>query len=535
MPTARLLLIALLLPLLSGCAGLREWRGNSFKLGPDYLRPGVPVALDWVESSDPSVAIAPCPQAEWWKAFGDPTLEQLVVTGYQQNLSLRTASLRVLEARRLRNVTAGNLLPQSQTAFGQYARNQLSRTTATSSTFVPRVFDDWLTGFDLSWEVDVWGRIRRSVEAADANLDAEIENYDDILVTLIGDVSATYIQLRSFDERLRLAEENVELQAGSLRIAEARFKEGRVDELDVQQALANLADTRALIPLLKQNRRTALNGLAILLGITPYDLEPILAERGELPESPEQVIVGIPADLLRRRPDIRAAERQIALQSAQIGIAEADLYPHFTINGEIALNAEKFGDLFSSVSTSGFIAPGFRWNILNYGRLVNNIRVQELRYQQAILSYENTVLAAHREVEDAMTKFLRSNERAQELENSVAAAAKSVELVRVQYKEGATDFGRVFVLEANLAQAQDNLVATRADIAIALTQVYKAMGGGWQLRCQIPYQGRHTLTVTRLPEVEPTQTQSTEENSPPTKFREEIDRPKQLVDPTGEA
>ena len=251
----------------------------------------------------------------------------------------------------------------------------MSRTTANAFPGLKRSFDDWKTGFDLSWELDVWGRIRRSIEASDAALDAQIESYDDILVTLIGDVAASYIELRSFDERLELAEKNAELQAGSLDIAEKRNREGRVSELDVTQATSNHADTLALIPNLRQGRRLALNRLAILLGMTPFELEPLLRERAALPDAPKQAVVGIPADLLRRRPDIRAAERQVAVQSAQIGIAEAELYPQFGLNGEISLNAEHFDDLFSSPSNAGFVSPGIRWKILNYGRPVRGVRV----------------------------------------------------------------------------------------------------------------------------------------------------------------
>lgn len=496
----RFILFLAMLPQLLGCAGLGEWRRNGFKLGPDHKRPVVPVADDWIESEDPSIVHDRCAQSAWWRVFNDPLMEQLILTAYQQNLSLRTAGLRVLEARKQREISAGNLFPQSQQFFGQYARNQISRTQANIFPGISRVFDDWQTGFDMSWEIDIWGRLRRSIEAADAVIDAEIENYDDILVTLVGDVAGTYIELRSFDERLRLAEENVTIQQGSLDIAQARFDQGRVAALDVQQATSNLADTRALIPALKQGRRLALNRLAILLGMTPYGLEPMLATAGMIPNAPQQAVVGIPADLLRRRPDIRAAERLIAQQSAQIGIAEADLYPQFGINGEIKLQSRDFSDLFSTASNAGTISPGFRWNILNYGRLVNNIRVQELRYQQTIVEYENVVLAAHREVEDAMVQFLRSKERTAELRRSAEASAKSVELVRIQYKEGATDFGRVFVLEANLVQAQDNLIASQAEIAIALTQVYKALGGGWQLRTEVPYRGTHAIEyVSPLP------------------------------------
>ncbi|MEM8944975.1 MAG: efflux transporter outer membrane subunit [Planctomycetota bacterium] len=516
MPRTRLFLIVLLFGTV-GCGGLRQWRQNGFRVGPDHKRPIVPVAEDWIESEDPSIVYDPCVQAGWWRVFNDPLLEELILTAYQQNLSLRAAGLRVLEARAQRQIAAGNLFPQSQGFFGQYGRNQISNNAANVFPGISRVFDDWQTGFDMSWEIDIWGRLRRSIEAADASIDAEIEGYDDILVTLIGDVAASYIELRSFDERLRLARENVEIQQGSLDIAQARFDQGRVAALDVQQATSNLADTRALIPALQQGRRQTLNGLAILLGMTPYRLESLLSAPGAIPDAPEQAVVGIPADLLRRRPDIRNAERVIAQQSAQIGIAAADLYPQFGINGEIKLNSQDFSDLFSSGSSAGSVIPGFRWNILNYGRIVNNVRVQELRYQQTIVDYENTVLAAHREVEDAMVEFLRSKQRTEALRQSAEAAAKSVELVRIQYKEGATDFGRVFVLEANLVQAQDTLIDSQADIGVALTRLYKALGGGWQLRCDVPYRGCHLIQLPApLPSevVEPTPTTSDEEVLP---------------------
>ena len=312
---------------------------------------------------------------------------------------------------------------------------------------------------------------------------------------MIGDVASSYIELRSLDERIRLAEANVATQEGSLDIAEIRFKEEDVSELDVQQATINLTSTRSAIPALKLSRRQTLNRLAILLGMTPYDLEPILREPGSIPIAPDEVVVGIPAELLRRRPDIRSAERLIAQQSAQIGIAEAELYPQFALNGEIKLQSQNFSDLFNTGSVAGAITPGFRWNILNYGRLQNNIRVQELRFQQQIIEYENTVLQAHREVEDAIVQFLRSKEQAEELQKAVDATQRSVELVRIQYKEGDTDFNEVFVLESNLVSVQDQLVVAQANIAIGLTIAYKALGGGWQIRTTTPYLGVHQLAV----------------------------------------
>lgn len=491
------ILLACLASTLCGCSGATRWWHNGLKVGPNYCRPVVPMAMDWIDSDDKSVVQQTAQQTaefhDWWTVFDDPTLDQLIQTAYQQNLPLRTAGLRVLEARAQRRITAGNLFPQTQRLFGQHTRNQQSQTTAIVGG--PRNFDDWQTGFDLSWEIDVWGRLRRAIESSDAAIDAEIEGYDDILVTLIGDVAAGYINLRALDERIRLAQANVASQQGSLEITQVRYKEGDVSELDTQQATANLTSTRALIPALRQSRRQALNGLAILLGMTPYDLEPILQAAGKIPDAPDQVVVGIPAELLRRRPDIRQAERQIAQQSAQIGIAEADLYPQFAINGEIKLQSAGFGNLFDSSSVAGAVTPGFRWKILNYGRLRNNIRVQELRFQQQITTYENTVLQAQREVEDAMAQFLRSKEQTEQLQQSVNATKRSVELVRIQYKEGETEFNQVFVLESNLVSAQDQLVVAQANIAIGLTKVYKALGGGWQLRTTTPYSGAYPLVA----------------------------------------
>lgn len=508
-PTVKLAVFVVLFAT-AGCSSIHRWHHNGKKVGPNYCRPIVPTADAWIDEDRPEVEPVFDRHEEWWRLFNDAVLDQLVMAGYQQNLDLRTASLRVLEARRQRQIAAANLFPQTQAAFGQYSRRQNSFEVANVFPGIARNISQWDTGFDLSWEIDVWGRIRRSIEAADATIDAEIELYDDVLVTLIGDIVSTYIEIRSFDERIGLAESNAEIQLGSYNLAAARFREGAVSKLDVYQATSNLADTKALIPTFELGRRQAVNRLAILLGMTPQALDPMLAARGRMPQPPKQVVVGIPADLLRRRPDVRAAEREIAVLSAQIGIAEAELYPQFGLNGDLALSAQNFSDLFSSTATSGFIAPGFRWKILNYGRLVNNVRVQELRYQQAILRYESVVLAAHREVEDAIVEFLRAKEREDELAISAEAAAESVDLVRLQYTEGNVDFGRVFVVEAILVERQDQLVATRSQVSIAVARLYKALGGGWQLRNSIPYVGQGELT----PVAESIETPPTTEDAP---------------------
>ncbi len=480
-----LLLAVLPLAPATGCASLHNWWHNGLKVGPQYFRPAAPLADRWIDTDESSVVSREPDDPRWWHVFADPVLERLVLTAYQQNLPLREAGLRVLESRSQRQIAAGNLFPQTQEGFGSFSRRQISRNSV-FGPFLPRAYDQWDTGFDLSWELDIWGRIRRSIEASDAELDASIENYDDVLVTLIGDVAATYIEIRSFDERLKLARQNIEIQKGSLAIAEARFRDGKVSELDVDQAKSNLADTQSLIPLLQQGKRLAANRLAILLGMPPNHVESLLSGPGDIPSAPEQVAAGIPAELLRRRPDIRRAERQVAAQSARIGIAEADLYPQFGISGTIQVQAINFSDLFTSASTAGVVTPGFRWKILNYGRIRNNIRVEDARFQQQVASYENTVLNAQREVEDALVQFLRSKERSARLQESANAAARAVNIGRIQYDGGKIDFNQVFVLEASLVARQDKLVQSRTDVAVAVVRLYKALGGGWQMRLEMP-------------------------------------------------
>lgn len=392
------LLLSLLLTTVAGCSGLQQWKANGYKVGPNYRRPCAATSAGWIDSQSSNVVVANQENAEWWGVFNDPTLEQLIQTAYQQNLPLRAAGLRVLQARTQRDVSALNMLPQSQAMSGSYTRNQISRNGPNVFPGTNLSFDNWRTGFDMSWELDVWGRIRRSVEAADAALDAQVESYDAVLVTLIGDVAATYVEMRALDERLNLAEKNANLQQSSLELASARNKEGKVSSLDVSQAKANYTDTLALIPSLRKARRLTVNRLAILLGTTPQDLEQMMRERGGMPIAPEEAVVGIPNELLRRRPDIRAVERQVAIQSARIGIAQAELYPHFGISGEIGVNSEQFRNLYSSGSQIGAIVPGFRWNILNYGRLIRGVEVEKLKFQESVVNYQNAVLAALRAI-----------------------------------------------------------------------------------------------------------------------------------------
>jgi len=464
---------------------LDNWRRNGFKVGPNYARPAAPVADDWIDFNDPRVISdrQGVDNATWWNTFNDPVLNQLVQSSYQQNLPLRAAGLRVLEAQSQRAVAAGLLFPQLQQAFGQYQRIQLSRNgnPVGVGALPARAFDFWSTGFNVGWEIDLWGKIRRSIESADAELDATVESYDDVLVCLIAETAAAYTEMRAFDQRLKYAHMNVETQKGSLRIAESRFNNGDVSELDVTQAKSNLGQTEALIPTLEIGQRKANNRLCVLLGTPQHDLLPELGP-GPIPSSRPEVVVGIPAELIRRRPDIREAERRVAAQSALVGVATADLFPTFSISGSLNYQATKFSRLFSSGSNAGFVAPGFNWNILNYGRIVNGIRAQDARFQTAAVEYQQTVLNASAEAENAIIGFLKAQEQVAALEYGVAATERSVELSLAQYREGLIDFNRVFNLQSALVQQQDDLASARASVALSLIRIYKTLGGGWQIR-----------------------------------------------------
>lgn len=473
--------------LLSGCAEFHGWAHNGFKVGPNYARPAAPIADQWIDFNDPRVISDAhfVDDHAWWNTFGDPALDHLMQRTFSENLSLRTASMRVLEAQAQRGIAAGALLPQSQQAFGQYQRIQLSNVgNAFGIPVLPfRAFDNWTTGFNAGWELDVWGRIRRDLESADANLDASVEDYDDVLVCLLAETAAAYTEMRAFEKRLEYAHANVATQQGSLAIAQSRFDNGAVSELDVTQAKSNLAQTQALIPQLEKGRRLANNRLCVLLGTPPHDLGPELGT-GNIPRAGAEVVVGIPADLLRRRPDVRRAERQVAIQSAQIGVAAADLFPTFAINGTLNYQAQDFSNLFSSAAMGGVIGPSFNWNILNYGRIRNNIRVQDARFQELALAYQQTVLEANAETENAIVSFLESQNQVKALAEGVVATTRSVELAMVQYREGDIDFNRVFNLESTLVEQQDKLAEVEAEVATSLMRIYKALGGGWQIRLQ---------------------------------------------------
>jgi NodT family efflux transporter outer membrane factor (OMF) lipoprotein len=490
-------------------------------VGPNYEPPPVQVADEWLDLEDPRVNSDQADIGEWWTVFDDPVLAGIIQNSYEQNLSLRAAGIRIATARYQKAVVVGNLFPQLQQGRGAYSHIQTSRAgspagepkvpvqpdvvtgflaaeavlqpslsaalKALPPNVPPRNFDFWQLGFDVAWELDVWGRFRRAIEAADASLDASIQNYDDVLVTLLAEVASTYVEVRTLQARLKLARENIKIQTEGLEIATAEFEGGAVSELDVVQAKALLAETQALVPALEAQLRVAENSLFTLMGMPPQDATAFLGD-GEIPTAPPEVSLGIPADLLRRRPDVQRAERQIAAQSAFIGVAVSDLYPHFTLNGSLGLAANRsFSDLFMGEAFEYNFGPSFRWDLFNYGRLINNVRVQDAEFEALTADYENTVLVAAAEAENSIYAFLKSQDEARRLGKAVAASKRATEISLVQYQQGAVDYQRVLLAQQSLTAQQDTYASVQGSIAQNLIATYKALGGGWRSRLGKPF------------------------------------------------
>lgn len=490
--------------LLGGCKGTSWWLHNHFRVGPNHCEPPAPLADEWLNQNHPAVMVMGGDDFAWWSVFQDPTLTNLVETARQQNVELSAASARIMEARARRNIAAGNLFPQTQQALLSYSHLQLSRNLGVLPT--PQTADIWIDGFNASWELDFWGRLRRQIESSDARVDAAIEEYGNALVMLVSEVASTYVRMRTFEQRLLYAQENVRIQSDSLELVQARFESGSVTELDVRQARASLAQTRASIPPLAAGRQMASNQLCILLGMPVHDLAAQLPQ-GHIPTAPPQAAVGLPADLLRRRPDVRRAERLAAAQSAQIGVAMADFYPRISVNGFIGYAADDFQGLFDAGSLTGAIFPTLQWNVLNYGRIRNNVRAQEALYEALIRDYQQSVLRAGREVEDALIQFVQAKRQATFLLESVTDSRRAVEIAQEQFRGGVADFNRVYTNQSLLVDQQNALATVEGDIALYLIQVYRAMGGGWEYFCRggdFVVDAPPLPSAEALPSVEPT-------------------------------
>ena len=452
-----------LVSLLQGC----------INLGPDYVRPDAEVQVDWLNNTDSRVSSAPPTDPRWWQAaFHDAVLDQLVEMALQENLTLRSAGLRVLQSQQQLAIAIGSQFPQQQQATGSASRQKQNLL----------IFNNYNLGLNLGWELDFWGRFRRLVESSSASLEASVGGYDAALVSLVSQVSQNYILIRTYEDRLVAARLNIKLQEESFRIATAKFNAGEVSELDVKQAETLLNNTRASVPELEISLQQLKNSLAILLGKPPHDMNSLLAETSGIPDAPPSIALGMPQDLLRRRPDIRVAERQLAAQSAQIGFAETDLYPHLSIGGTVGSSAMHSNDLFKSETEFWSLLGAFEWDVLSYGRLSSNVRLQDAIFQQLLVDYRNQVLQAQGEAENAIVAYLKSHQQLESYRAASEASRRAVEVAVIRYQEGEMDFNTLITTLASNVQQQDLLAATRGSVSSNLVQVYRALGGGWELR-----------------------------------------------------
>jgi len=474
-------------PALFGMIALAIVFSGCAMVGPDYVKPTAQEPKQWLESTDPKIESKEGDFKDWWIVFSDPVLNDLIQAAYQQNLPLQIAGLRIYEARAQLGIAFGFQYPQTQQALGSAQANQISK-NAPNVAVADRYYTTYDVGLDAAWELDVWGKFRRAVQTGVASLEASIADYDDILVSLTSEVANTFIRLRTSEERLEVARQNVVIQKRSLEIADVRFKAGAVTELDVTQAKSLLRSTESTIPGFETDVRQAKNALAILLGKLPGEIDAMLGGPGLIPEVPAEVAVGIPTELLRRRPDIRFAERRLAAQSAQIGFAKADLFPHFSLFGTLGFqtsdytDGSQFSDLLDKDSFTYNAGAGFNWDLFNYGRITNQVRVEDARFQELAVNYEDTVLRAAQEVEDAMVGFLQSQKAVFFLADAVKASKRSVDLSLIQYREGLVDYQRVLDTQRDLTTQQDNLVFTAGSVGLNLVSMYRALGGGWELR-----------------------------------------------------
>lgn len=414
--------------------------------------------------------------AQWWTTFDDPVLVDLIAQADAGSLDLRAAVARIEQSRALRAYVAGEQWPAVD-ASGSYTR---LRSSANSLTGIGQEYSLYSAGFDAFWELDLFGRIRRSVESAQAALEQSIEDYHDVRLSLYAEVARNYIELRTAQARLRYAMANVEIQRKTLELTQDRYAAEIAPELDVSQARLNLANTESEIPSLRIAETAAVNRLAVLVGTTPSELRNQLLVPAPMPEIQRLPTTGVPAELLRRRPDIRSAERALASQTAMIGVAEAQRYPSFSLGGTLGLEALQFSDLGNWSSRTFGFGPGVRWTLFDGNRLRSLVAVEQAFTRQLAAAYEATVLRAVEEVENAMIALVQEQQRAEALRRSVAAARDSLDKVEALYRSGLTDFQNVLDVQRSLSLQEDRLAVSEGQIIQDIIALYKALGGGWE-------------------------------------------------------
>jgi len=448
-------------------------------VGPDYATPDIPVPDYWntavrsdLESSNPDIS-------NWWRRFHDPTLNKLIALAAASNRELAIAAERIEEARARAGVARGGLAPFVSTQ-GSLTENRATESQPFQPLDNPSEIAD--ATIDAGWEIDFVGGLRRAVQAARRNLAATREFHRDAMVVIYAEVASTYIEYRTLQERLAVTEENIKRQRESVQLTSDRKNAGLAPEIDVSQARENLASSEAVIPQIRTRLAAAKNRLALLVGRYPGALDPLLG-KGTIPTLDRSAAIGLPVDLLRARPDIRAAERELAAQTARIGLATAELYPKFSLLGTFGLQTiGATEDFLSAPSRTYAFGPAFRWRIFGGGRLRANVRLEESRARQALLNYQNAVLEAVADVETALAALAYERRRLAHLKDAVTFARKTVDLIRDNYKNGLVNFQNVLDAERTIFSNQDQAAVSRGLIARNHVALYRALGGGTSMK-----------------------------------------------------
>ena len=473
-----LLLLPLGLALTGGCVSV----------GPNYRKPETSVPGRWSAAFTTNLtdtAASTETLGERWTLLNDAVLSDLIEQARTNNLDVKQAEARLREARAQRGAAKADLFPSLDVSASAARTRTRDEEGATSTS------DLFANGFDASWELDLFGKNRRALEAADASMQASQEDLSDVLVSLFAEVALNYVEVRSYQVRLSLAESNIATQVETCDITRWRHEAGLTTQLDVDQARLSLGQARADVPTLQTSLEQAKHRLAVLLGQSPGALKELLAESGTIPVPTLETAVGVPADVLRRRPDVRSAERKLAAQTAQIGVAKAARYPNFQLLGSIGLESLSLDNLYSSGTRTAKAAASAAWTLFDFGRIRRNIEVQTALQEEALSYYEASVLTALEDVENALVAYSNEQTRRRSLVEAVQAGQSAFELARDQYVSGLVDFQTVLNMQQTLLSVQDQLAASDGEVTSDLIRLYKALGGGW-----IPVSSNTTLNTT---------------------------------------
>ncbi|MFN2375479.1 MAG: efflux transporter outer membrane subunit [Candidatus Binatia bacterium] len=460
------------------------------KVGPDYVSPPLQVPTSWTTGLGRGLTPEATAMAQWWKVFGDPVLDSLVEGALAGNTDLRQATARVRQARAERGAAFGELFPAVDARTG-FSRQRTSQKIGSFNSGDTDPGDDgpsanfsperslYSAGFDASWEIDIFGGRRRAVEQAEAELAGAEADLGNVLVTMLAEVATNYVDLRSLAERIAIAEANVAVQSDTQELASARYDAGLTGELELQQATYNLADTRARLPQLEVDLAAARHRLAVLTGAPPGALDAMLEARRPVPVAPASVGVGLPADLLRRRPDVAAAEQRLVAATAAVGVAKAEMYPKLSLSGSFGVSASDAADLLAGDAMTFDVGPTLRWRILDFGRIRSTVKARTAAVDEALAAYEATVLAAWEEAENAFVAYQQEQSRRDRLAEGAEAARIAEQLSRTQYESGVVDFQQVLEAQRAVRGFEDTLATSSAAVTTRLIALYKSLGGGW--------------------------------------------------------